>query len=247
MKLFSIVFFKWVLLLILLAVFDQWLFTIWFNSSYPAWYVKNGSTIALLTAFISLTLGDLDKVGLSGLISPHPVEYIGACLQLISLSLYVIGAAIDKKKNSPDEKKLKTIFDRSTQKSEPVSNSNNHGIWFAIGELGNEILLIILTIFDGLISLLFVIAICALLIAWLVVVTPMQYLVYLVCGSFARQMKRANSRVVYKIDEGLLVVDTLIKDRPTPEGMQDLSISNKRIAITNLLATVLFFVLRIFI
>jgi hypothetical protein len=83
-----------------LVIVNQWAFRSWFETGYFRWYLANGTLIGFTTTIASLTWGDLNKH--SGLISAHPLEYLGSCLQLVGLPLIALGGHLES--NSGDSK-----------------------------------------------------------------------------------------------------------------------------------------------
>ena len=80
-------------LLSALYLLDHWIFSKWFGIAYWEWYLKNGTTIGLVTAIVTKVWGDmLDNH--TGLISSHPLDYVGSCAQLIGLPVYVMGTQL---------------------------------------------------------------------------------------------------------------------------------------------------------
>jgi hypothetical protein len=71
------------------TLLNQWAFTRWFGTSYPAWYLANGSLIGLISSIVALSWGDLNRH--VGLISAHPLDYLGSYLQLAGLPIYELG------------------------------------------------------------------------------------------------------------------------------------------------------------
>ena len=129
----------WVIVF-MLAAFNHWLFTTWFGITYLDWYLKNGALIGLVTAGVALTWGDMNKH--TGLISAHPLVYLGACLQLVGIPLFVMGTHL---RSNPDNRKPRSLF-------------------------------------DALVTVLLVLIPTVVMLVWLVVVAPLQFFVYLICG-----------------------------------------------------------------
>lgn len=80
------------LLLVAMCALNQLVFTRWFNTSYFAWYLANGSIIGLTTSIVSLAWGDINRH--VGLISAHPLHYLGSSLQLAGLPIYEMGTRL---------------------------------------------------------------------------------------------------------------------------------------------------------
>ncbi len=65
------------------------IFHAFFERSYLEWYADTGPFIAVASAAFAAAWGDLDDN--PALISPHPLIYLGACLQIAGLPLFAIG------------------------------------------------------------------------------------------------------------------------------------------------------------
>jgi hypothetical protein len=76
-----------VLSLVLLSrlVFDKYL-----GGNYLSWYIDAGPFIGLATGVFSAAWGNIDRN--SGLVSSNPLNYCGACLQLLGLPFEVFGS-----------------------------------------------------------------------------------------------------------------------------------------------------------
>lgn len=86
------------ILLFLLAI-DHWIFLTWFSTTHLKWYLANGALIGLVSTMASLAWGDINKH--AGLISSHPLDYLGSCLQLIGLPIYALGTNVRSKSSEP--------------------------------------------------------------------------------------------------------------------------------------------------
>ena len=81
--------------LALLAI-DQWIFITWFSATHLKWYLTVGASINLFFSVAAMAWGDMEKH--TGLISPHPLSYLGACLQLVGLPVYALGTHLRSNK-----------------------------------------------------------------------------------------------------------------------------------------------------
>ncbi len=84
------------LLLLGMCAVNQLIFTRWFDTSYFGWYLANGSVIGLTTSIVSLAWGDINRH--IGLISAHPLNYVGSNLQLAGLPMYEMGTRLRTRK-----------------------------------------------------------------------------------------------------------------------------------------------------
>lgn len=85
-------------LLAVLFINDR-LFKYVFDTSYLSWYQSHGALIGLALSAFSLVWGDLRNH--KGLISPHPWDYIGSCLQLVGLPIYILGTHLRSNNRAP--------------------------------------------------------------------------------------------------------------------------------------------------
>ena len=101
------------------------------------------------------------------------------------------------------------------------------------------------------------------MIIWLVIVTPMQYIVNLVCGAPGRRLIQSNSKVIAAMFEGVLLFKKVSKKSPAlfltrkdpltnkevpiPAEVWEVNISEKPITVTNLVASLVFFILMFFV
>ena len=93
--------------LLLLFLFDRWLFARFFHVPYWQWYLKNGSLIGLLSAIMLRIWGTAaDKH--PALISAHPLVYLSAWLQFIGLPVYALGTQI---KSNRDKSLTRSVVD----------------------------------------------------------------------------------------------------------------------------------------
>lgn len=186
-----------------LFAFDHWLFGKWLGTSYWRWYLANGALIGLITPIVFKAWGDLaDKH--TGLLSPHPLVYLGSCFQVIGLPIYSLGTQIN--------------------------HNQGRVSWF-----------------DYVLTLAWVVILLISILVWFVVVVPVQYAVYFVCGAPIRFLLGSN-RVAIATFEGTQLRPHEIQKRDrVPEGWHNVSISKNPVSMTNILAALLFWILRVFV
>lgn len=95
------------ILLGVLAI-DHWIFVTWFNTTHLKWYLATGASINLVSSIVSMAWGDMEEK-LTGLISSHPFDYMGTCLQLVGLPIYLLGTHMQSNKG---ESRPPAILDR---------------------------------------------------------------------------------------------------------------------------------------
>jgi hypothetical protein len=78
------------LIILVLIVLDQFIFSFFFKLSYFEWYLKNGSLINIGAALVTFAW-DVNKN--AGLISANPRQYCGAYFQLIGAQLLAFGTS----------------------------------------------------------------------------------------------------------------------------------------------------------
>ena len=140
---------------------DYWLLTAAFKRNLFEWYLRNGSLIALMTSILALFWKDIDKN--VELISWNPLAYIAAHLRLCSAPFSILGP------------KISALSQEAIDRARALYSDPHASIIVAYAR-SFEIFASALT---GLI-------ICAIAIAWLLLVVPIQYFVYLVCGALPR-------------------------------------------------------------
>jgi hypothetical protein len=77
-----------VIILALLAL-DDYLFQRWLGLYHWQWYLANGAIISAVLGIFSIAWGDVNRH--TGLISAHPLDYLGSQLQLAGLPLVSLG------------------------------------------------------------------------------------------------------------------------------------------------------------
>jgi hypothetical protein len=200
-------------LLVGTAVFDTLLFRALFDTDYMRWYLDNGDLISIVFVFVTLAWGDLNK--LTGLVSAQPMQYLLACYTLGGLPMLGLSALLDPRRKRSGEIKTK----------DPKRNA---------GPLGVGLL-------DEFITMLVSIAVFAAFVLWLLVVVPLQYLVYLVAGAPARQALASGSRAWALVTDRGLAADVSSKSLPMPEGAIESGFSAQPVAFTAAVAAALLF------
>lgn len=100
--------------------------------------------------------------------------------------------------------------------------------------------------YEVLFGLPLMVALAALLFAWLLVVAPAQYFLYLVCGSPARVLAQAPYQLVLWFEHGRLHTEKIPRDAPIPEGRVATSFAKKPVAVTNLFVSLTLLIVRHF-
>lgn len=180
------------ILLITVIGLNYWGFVNFLGENYFQWYLSVGPFIGLAIAIIAAAFGNLEKH--AGLISAHPLDYLGASLQACGLPIYVLGTHL---KSSSSFHLFPAIF-------------------------------------------LAVMATVA-MIAWLILVVPLQYFVYLVCASPARVALRSSTSVIARFRGHKLELGEQSASAPLPEGWWDASMRDRPVVLTNAFSAALLF------
>ncbi|MBA3595912.1 MAG: hypothetical protein H0W40_00790 [Methylibium sp.] len=184
-----------------LAGLNAWLFAWLWDADYLRWYVQAGPLIALATAAFGAAWGRLDRQ--TGLVSAQPLEYLGACLQLIGLPIYVLGSHF---------------------RSEHQPGGHPLG--------------------DLLCSMVLAVALVLAALAWLLLIVPLQYFVFLVCAAPSRLALRSSARFQARLHRGWkLELVSLREAEPIAVDGWDASMADKPVTLANAFAAALLFVL----
>jgi hypothetical protein len=94
---------------------------------------------------------------------------------------------------------------------------------------------------ESLLTIVWVIILSLALFAWLVIIAPAQYFVFLVCAAPSRRFIAATSRPIVSDLAGRVEVRELPILAEMPEGWWDSGLHDKPVALANLCASLLFF------
>jgi hypothetical protein len=224
-------FFLGLVVLLVLAAVDYWLFKVVFHLNYFRWYLDNGAVIGLITSITTTVWGDINKN--TNLISANPTAYLGANLLLVSLPAKSLGANVKEQGENliSQSKESSAIADRL--RTDPSFRYSPIRIF-------RDVFLVV----EALISIIFVILINIGLAAWLLLVMPLQYLTFLICGAPVRAMMRSGVRTIAKHENEDYKAKIIRKTEELPEGWWDASFEKKPISLTNLFAAFVFLVLK---
>jgi hypothetical protein len=139
-----------------LVVLSWWIFRA-AGHDYWTFWLKSGPVIGLATAAFGWAWGGLDRN--PGLVSTDPLDYLGACLQVVGLPLDAFGGHLDHE---------------------------NHERPVAV----TDTLLVIP------LALVFLVAV----LAWMVLIAPVQYFAFLVFGAPSRIALASRFRVYARLD-----------------------------------------------
>ena len=186
-----------------------------FGVNYFRWYVENGTVLGLVlaTAAVGLNL-DAER----DLISSRPYNYLLAWMQLVA-NLFIQTSAIlagPRRRLAGAEAASSSDPSTGAAASAPTAPTEPRAGWLKAAALTfvELLALIIVSIFMGLgLTLLIIFGVIFAMLAWIVVVAPLQYFLYLVCGGPARTFKNA-----MWTDEGLPKGSLGFVERIPPES-----------------------------
>ncbi|MBP7689417.1 MAG: hypothetical protein KA765_15985, partial [Thermoflexales bacterium] len=97
---------------------------------------------------------------------------------------------------------------------------------------------------DGVLTAMFALIFTLAVLLWLLVVAPLQYLVYLICAAPARLMRRGQRKLIANFDEsGYFHVGEVGGDKPVPAGWFEAGFYSKPVSLTAAFAAVFIWLL----
>ena len=233
------------------------------DTSYLELYLTYGALANLVIVVFTLAWSDkLERH--ASLISAHPMEYLGGHVDLGSALGEAFSAAVspgrtqykallDAQARARDElgednpelreaaanpalaqsPALAEIVQRMVTAEENFRNSLRDLPWVPIG----------LGYLDFVITLAFALVLAFGMVAWLVLVVPAQYFVYLIAGAPAREALASPRRAWVKVTRGQIEIVRAPKQQDIPDEYSESGISAKPITLTASLAAIILFAL----
>jgi hypothetical protein len=253
-----------------LVALDSVVFRTAFDSNYFHWYLANGTLIGIVFGLITLAWGDLNKM--ATLISAHPHDYVSTCFHLATLPMLGASALVEtrstwqlRRRKERDEfepkiarlerlladpelpedqrqqlaeqvKPIRASYDRLTAELEAAEQDDAPKVAPPRG-LGP---------LDVLLAILFSFAFLLLVVAWLLVIAPLQYVVNLVAGAAARRALASPFRVSIRSTPGADVAARSSKERDLPAGAIESKFSTSPVTFTSAVASALLFLVTTF-
>ncbi len=206
------------LIIAALIAANDYVFRTWLNADYVRWYLRNGSLINLGFAFVSLAWGDLNRV--KDLVGAHPIRFLSASLFLVALPTQIFGTIL-RRPGEPVQ-----------PRAEPRSSLSQ---WSALWRAAQAIM----DTLDGMLTAMFALIFTLAALLWLLVIAPLQYLVYLVCAAPARLMRRGQRKLIANFDEsGYFHVGEVGGEKPVPAGWFEAGFYSKPVSLTATFAAV---------
>jgi hypothetical protein len=197
------------------VVIDTLAFDALFGTDYVHWYVDHGDVATLVFVFVTLAWGDVNKM--TGLISAHPMQYLLASYALGALPSLALSALVETRRGRGEAHGLA----RTERGVAPIG----------------------LGLLDELVTVLASVAFLAAFVAWLLVVAPLQYVVYLVAGAPAREALASAFRAWALVTDRGLAAGVSLKRRPMRPDAIESGFSAQPVAFTAAVAAALLFAL----
>ncbi|MGH3020785.1 MAG: hypothetical protein ACRDNR_11600 [Gaiellaceae bacterium] len=217
-------------LLVGMALLNEFAFRAWLDSAYLRWYVEHGAVISLVFGLVTLAWGDIDKQ--TNLISAHPEDYAVASLSLLLLPLSALATMLE-----PGREQWRRIRALRRSAPDPAAEAlKEHGIPVDLPSTQapepDDVPTGVPRI-DLLLAVLFVLLFVLAFFAWLLVIAPVQYFVYVITGAPARAACASPARsYFYKREGSLLFYGKLAKWRDLPTGAIESGFSARPVTFT---------------
>lgn len=151
------------------------------------------------------------------MISAHPRMYVAGCLMLVALPLITLGHQID----------------RVGQRLSAVSFGRM---------IGSDAALLM----NAVVMLPVLLVLVGLLVLWFLLIVPLQYFAFIVCGALPRTLLHSPDRVIAQTEGFGFETKVVPKDGPMPEGWWDASFTRKPVAMTAAFSSLLSLALKAF-
>lgn len=234
-----------------MVLLNWFAFQAWLDTNYLRWYLDNGSVISLLFGLVTLAWGDLNK--LTGLISADPFDYVAESMRLVGFPFIALAAMFESRREVSWDPFTsdKALLAKKGQLEEIAANpalpkDQRQAAIKLLGRISSvessepdeeasepkdeppKGLPVIDSLFAALFALTFGLA----SIAWLVIVAPLQYFVYLLTGTPAREACASPGRVWFKREGNLDQVGDTLKSDAVPEGAVESGFSARPVTFT---------------
>lgn len=209
------------LIIVSLISLTEWLsLRLGYEKDYIEFYLSNGSLIGLITAVVVISWGDLNKN--LGLISTNPYVYLKTCCRVVSLPIVVM---------ADGAKEISEKWDIITK------GYKLGAVSFPLGDLW--------LFWDMLIGTFLMVLIILCLLVWLVLVAPLQYFVFPVSGAVSRLFALfLSERPIAILQDSELKIESISKDKKIPDGWWDASFSQKPVAFSAVISSLMLGILK---
>jgi hypothetical protein len=246
------------------VLLNELAFRTWLDTDYLRWYLDNGAVIGLVFTLVTLAWGDINKNWL--LISANPLEYAASSLMLVTAPWSSLGAMIrpDRKEWQAErnfeqaQRQWKEDLPETRRAMEQLAASAPEHLkrqateWLAQNPAPEPsdsedtpaepgIVPTGLPVVDILLAMLFALAFVLATIAWLLLVVPAQYFVYLVTGAPARVACGSPTRTTVEIETTRTTIGEDLKSDPLPTGATESGFTAKPVSFTAAITTAVLF------
>ena len=225
------------LIIIGLILLNRWIFATFLETDYLLWYINNGTFIGVGISFISLVSENFKKD--VNAISADPLVYIASYLRYLAMPFLTIGTDMRLASGLvkiADDSPLDDIEVVSELSTPPDSSPGCLHLLFST----------FWNLIDSLLSLIWMFILTVTILLWVIVIIPIQYFVFLICGSAARILSTSDYRAVATTEGRTLIINYIKKSKETPSGWWNASIAAEPFTLTNLLSVLFFAVLKYF-
>lgn len=231
-----------------------------FDQDYLRLYLSYGAVLNLVVLLFTLAWGDALERHTS-LISAHPIEYLAGNVAL-GVAIGGAGGALLLPGRKQFEREVAAGAEIRAANARLKKQLRAIGAMPNAGKLGDELERLAsstddpdgterelprtpldLGFVDAVISLVLVACVLLTLVAWVLLVVPVQYFVYLIAGAPAREALGSPARAWLRVTREQIVVTTDSKFREIPAGATESGYSAKPITLTAAFAAVLLFAL----
>lgn len=104
-----------------------------------------------------------------------------------------------------------------------------------------------ISLFDQLVTILFMFILVGFVIIWFVVIVPLQYFVFLICGAPARAFSHSSRQVIARLKGSQLEIQEFNTNEKVPEGWWSANLGQKPFAVTNLFVILFLLIIKLLI
>lgn len=250
-----------------LVLVNELAFRTLLGTDYPRWYLDNGAAIGFVFTVITLAWGDINRIRL--LISANPLEYAASWLELLAAPWFSLAAMI--RPDRPEWKAMRKWDELEASGQVQQSLSELRGALEQLGytppheeeRRQAEILaqypalrevhvgrpgpaepVIVprgLPVVDIVVAMLFALTFALATLAWLLLVVPLQYFVYLVTGAPARVACASPTRASVEIEGKETIYGETLKSDALAKGAFESGFSAKPVTFTAAITTAVLF------
>ena len=248
-----------------LVLVNELVFRTWLDTDYPRWYLDNGAAIGFVFTLVTLAWGDINRMRL--LISANPLEYAATSLELVTAPWFSLAAMIRPDRREwqamrkwdeleasgqveqtlselrgaleqvgytipyeEERRQAETLAQNPALREAPVGRPEPP----AIVPRG-------LPVVDIVVAMLFALTFWLATLAWLLLVVPLQYFVYLVTGAPARVACASPTRASVEIEGKETIYGETLKSEALAKGAIESGFTAKPVTFTAAITTAVLF------